>query len=87
VIDRPVHRLAEWSRAELPYGQPTDADLALAARIGRDGTNRVHLVGFMTAGCACPAERGSVSSRLSESAAAALGMADSPPTGKNRPIT
>jgi 5-methylcytosine-specific restriction enzyme subunit McrC len=38
-----VHRLAEWSRAELPYGQPTDADLALAARIGRDGTNRVHL--------------------------------------------
>jgi 5-methylcytosine-specific restriction enzyme subunit McrC len=43
VIDRPVHRLAEWTRAELPYGQPTDADLALAARIGRDGTNRVQL--------------------------------------------
>jgi 5-methylcytosine-specific restriction enzyme subunit McrC len=42
-MERPVLRLAEWTRAELAYGPPAAADKVLARQLGRDGDNRLDL--------------------------------------------
>jgi 5-methylcytosine-specific restriction enzyme subunit McrC len=42
-MGRPVLCLAEWTRAELAYGPPAAADVALASQLGRDGDNRLDL--------------------------------------------
>ena len=39
-MDRPVHQLAEWDHIELAYGPPTNADLTVAAALGRDSLAR-----------------------------------------------
>jgi hypothetical protein len=45
-MDRPVHQLAEWDHIELAYGPPTNADLTVAAALGRDGANRLQFDGL-----------------------------------------